>query len=88
MKSFKYLGHVFVPIGKLRVRFDFFEVVRKCRSIGISNYDGGEYSHRKFYEEATKIGGGEADVFLMDRIVVVLPCENELFEYEGQFRGL
>lgn len=88
MKSFDYLGYVFVPVGKLPQGFDFFEVTRKCRSIGISNYCGGEYSHTEFYRVATKICSGEVDIFLMDGSVVVLPCENELFEYRGDFRSL
>lgn len=81
MKSFVYLGHVFGSIGKLPQEFGVFEVTRKCRSIGISNYNGGGYSHSEFYEAAAKVGDDKADIFLLDGMVVVLPCENELFEY-------
>lgn len=82
------MGHKFVLLGKLSEGFDFFEVMRGCRSLGISNYSAGGYSHREFYEKATRVGGREADVFLMDDELLVLPCENELFEYRGRFESV
>ena len=51
----------------------------------ISNYNSGEYSHREFYRKAESFGLSEVDVFEMDGEVMVLPCENELFEYSGRF---
>lgn len=88
MKSFTYLNHKFQPFGKLPKNFDFFKVTRECRSIGISNYDGGEYSHTEFHEQAKTVQTDQIDVFLMDNEIVVLPCENELFEYRGEFRNV
>lgn len=88
MKSFTYLTHKFEPLGRLPKNFDFFEVTGKCRSIGISNYNGGEYSHSEFYAEAMKVGGGEVDIFLLNDEMVVLPCENELFKYGGKWKEI
>ena len=68
--------------------YDFFEVMRKCRSIGISNYNSSEYSHREFYRKVANCGLNKVDVFLMDDELVVLPCENELFEYSGRFENV
>lgn len=66
-----YLNHKFKPLGKLPEDFDFFEVTRKCRSIGISNYNSGEYLHREFYRKAESFGLSEVDVFEMDGEVTV-----------------
>lgn len=85
-KTFTYLTHQFKPIGLLPKNFDFFEVTRQCRSVGISNYNGGEYCHQNFYEQAGKIKAKEVDIFLMNDETVVLPCENELFEYLGKWK--
>lgn len=79
-ETFTYLTHEFKPLGILPKNFDFFEVTRQCRSIEISNYQGGAYSHEKFYKQAGKIGAKEIDIFLMNDETVVLPCENELLE--------
>lgn len=68
--------------------YDFFEVMRKCWSIGISNYNSGEYLHGEFYRKAANSGLSELDVFLMEVEVVVLPCESELFEYSGRFENV
>ena len=86
--SFNYLNHKFQPLGKLPKNFDFCVVTRECRSIGISKYQNGTYSHRNFYQAAKKIGAGETDVFLMDKKTIVLPCQNELFEYRGKWLKL
>ena len=75
-------------MGNLPENFDFFEVTRKCRSIGISNYNSGEYSHKEFYRKAEKLGWSEVDVFEMDGELKVLPCENEMFEYSGRFENV
>lgn len=84
-KTFNYLNHNFQPLGRLKENFDFFIVTRHCRSIGIYNYDEGEYSHSEFYQNAEKTGAGETDVFLMNGQTIVLPCQNELFEYSGKW---
>lgn len=86
--SFTYLNHKFKPLGKLPENFDFFEVTRRCRSIGISKYNSGEYSHGEFYMKAANCGLDKVDVFLMDGEVIVLPCGNELFEYSGRFESV
>ena len=87
-KTFTYLNHKFKPLGKLPENFNFFEVTRKCWSIGISNYNSGEYWHEEFYRKAANCGLNKVDVFLMDDELVVLPCENELFEYSGRFENV
>lgn len=88
MKSFTYLNRKFELLGRLPKNFDFFEVTGKCRGIGISNYNGGEYSHSEFYAEVAKVSRKEVDIFLMDDKTVVLPCENELFEYSGKWNEI
>ena len=85
-ETFTYITHEFKLLGVLPKNFDFFEVTRQCRSIGISNYRGGNYSHEEFYKQAGKIGAKEIDIFLMNELTVVLPCENELFEYLGKWK--
>ena len=85
---FTYLNHKFEPLGKLPENFNFFEVTRKCRSIGISNYNSSEYPHREFYRKAANCGLNKVDVFLMDDELLVLPCENELFECSGRFENV
>ncbi len=82
---FAYLSYKFKPLGELPEDFDFFEVMRKYRSIGISNYNSGEYSHGEFYRKAESFGLSEVDVFGMEGEVMVLPCENELFECRWRF---
>jgi hypothetical protein len=75
-------------LGRLPEGFNFFEVTRKCRSIGISNDNSGEYSHREFYRKVENFGLGGVNVFLMDGEVVLLPCENKLFEYSRRFNDV
>lgn len=58
--------------------------MRKCWSIGISNYNSSEYSHGEFYRKTVNCGLSEVDAFLMDGELIVLPYENELFEYSGK----
>lgn len=79
--TFDYLGHTFRPIGVLPGNSTFDSTTRKCRRIGINNYDDGKYSHAEFYKAAGRAGCGEADLFQMDGAKTVLPCQNELFEY-------
>lgn len=85
MTSFTYLNHTFSPVDTLPERADFFSTTRNCRSIGISNYNGGKYSHSEFYAKAVKAGCGKTDLFRIDGKTLVLPCQNELFEYTRKF---
>jgi hypothetical protein len=82
-KTFTYLNHQFQPLEILPKNFDFFKVTRECRSIGISNYICGKYSHTEFYRQAKTIQADKVDLFLMNNEIIVVPCENELF---GVFR--
>lgn len=88
LKEFTYLNRKFKPLGNLPKNFDFFKVTRKCQSIGINNYNSGKYSHQEFYQNAKKVSADKIDIFLMDDKTVVLPCENELFEYRGEFKNI
>lgn len=85
MNSFTYLRRRFKPIGTLPENSTFVETTRNCKSIGISNYNGGKYSHSDFYNAAQKAGCGDFDLFEMNGKTIVLPCENELFEYTGKY---
>lgn len=85
MNEFNYLRRKFKPVGTLPKDSDFHATTRKCKRIGIHNYEGGKYSHTDFYNAARRAGCGEIDVFQMNGSTIVLPCENELFEYTGDF---
>ena len=86
--TFEYLGHTFQPLGKLPATADFLSINRKLKRLTppLHNYDGGRYEHRRFYEFADQIANaGQTDIFLMNDEMTVLPCENELFEYHGDY---
>jgi hypothetical protein len=68
--------------------FDFFKVMRKRWSIGISNHNLGKYLHEQFYKRAERSAFDEIYAFLMDGKLIILLCENELSEYSGRFEDV
>lgn len=90
-KPFYYLGFKFWPKRQF-TKSEKDDGIRLpgLRSIGISNYKGdmykvqnhisAEWNYDDFYKAAKKAGAGKIDVFIMNMTIVV-PCQNELFEY-------
>lgn len=81
--EFLYLGHVFKGIRKLGSKEDFFSVTSKLRDIWRTKKDAGntDWNRKEFYEQAEKAGAGEYDIFQMDDLFNIVPCENFLGEY-------
>lgn len=80
LKSFKYNGKKFTPVRQFTREEQKTGIGLPLRSIGINNYDQGNWNYEDFYKEAKKAGAGEIDIFLMEGKHVV-PATNELFEY-------
>ncbi len=81
IKSFKYLGHTFTPSGNFKGSQRRF-AMSHLSSIGINAYDGGSYNWEKFIAACKKANGKAFDLYEMENGKIVVPCENELFEYK------
>lgn len=79
-----YLGHVFKGLRQFEPYEDLHYVTRRLRDIWRSKHDGGNtnWNIHEFYAQAEKIGAKEFDVFRMDDLFDVVPCENFLGEYK------
>ncbi len=95
MGNFKYQGLTFKPLRGLAKHEDFPYVSKKLRSTGIWNYNHTDYhvknkvadwNYEEFYKAAIASDPvcEIVDVFVwVERKILVVPCDNELFEYRG-----
>ena len=86
MKTFKYHGLTFRPVGKTTL--DFFGISKRIesdRDLGLSVYKwhkGEKYNYDEFYKAS---GDSCSDLFMcVDNGNVYIPGKNELFKYNTQ----
>ena len=74
-----------MPVSALPENASFHSVTKNCKSMRprIAVYEGGEWNHQEFFSHATRAQAGEFDLFMMDGKTLVIPCQNEFFEYTG-----
>lgn len=82
--EFLYLGHIFRGVRKFETKEDIFYITTRLTTIWRSKKDTGNtnWNIKEFYEQAQKAGAENYDVFQMDDLFNVVPCENYLGEYK------
>jgi len=88
---FHYLGMEFTPLRQFNKQEKEIGLSLPMRTIGISNYDkelmpihtriSAKWNYEAFYAEAKKVGADKIDIFMWQGKQVI-PCGNELFEYD------
>lgn len=84
-RPFEYNGLTLKPLRTLPDGFNFFDVMRRTKSVGIDNYNNDQtrlnFNYDDFYSAAKKAGAEAVDIFLLlGEGKEVIPCSNELFE--------
>lgn len=94
-QSFEYGGMHFIPHSKLEKIYFLSDILlRSDFELGFHDYDYPEkgrrskfpYSHKSFYEA---MNGSPMDIFrCIENGKLYIPCEHELFIYEGRRRSM
>jgi hypothetical protein len=86
MKAFIFNGMTITPKRQFSKEEKEKGLCLPIRSIGISNYSYMKnrkndiyWNYGEFYNEASKVGASEIDVFELNGMDVI-PCNNELFQ--------
>lgn len=80
--EFKYRGHIFQAKRKFKPYEDFGYVGRRLTRLSIDGWDWDEFYSCANIIRHQNIALKDADIFLMDRDFLVVPCEGFLGKYE------